>query len=101
MLHSINVDLEQNEDNSVFCVAFSTDGEYLAATTANGFAKVYDHNGRFCWKIESGGKHSWPATVCVWRPTSPALPTPSVLVTGSVSGDILGGMCLLSEKFIR
>merc|ERR550534_157894 len=88
MLHSINVDMEQNDDNSVFCVAFSPDGEYLAAATANGFAKIYDHNGRFCWKIDSGGKHSWPATVCVWRPTSPALPTPSVLVTGSVSGDI-------------
>lgn len=29
-----------------------------------------------------------PVTVCAWRPMSTALPTPGVLVTGSVDGDI-------------
>jgi len=88
MLHKINVEMAQKESNSVFCVAFSNDADYLAVATANGFAQVYDHHGRFCWKIDSVDKNRWPATVCVWRPVSSAISTPDILVTGSVSGDI-------------
>jgi len=57
MLYSVHVDMDYEEGNCVFCVAFSNNAEYLAATTADGIAQVYDHQGRFCWKMDSGDKN--------------------------------------------
>jgi len=56
--------MKEKEGDSVFCVAFSNDSGYLAATTTDGLAQVYDHHGRFCWKMDSGDKNHMPLTVC-------------------------------------
>jgi len=62
-LHNINVEMDYKEGNCVYCVAFSNDSEHLAAT-GDGFAQVYDHRGRFCWKMDSGDRNCWPITTC-------------------------------------
>lgn len=102
----INIPSASNEKNEagggflgVFSLAYSDEGRYLAAAGADGIVRIYDNHGRRQWIMntsvttkaggtgfESGG---WPCSACCWRPKLCSVTTPSVLVTGSVSGDII------------
>jgi len=87
-LYNINIEMSDTSGTCIYCIAFSPDSKFLAATTSDGMAQIFDHRGLFCWKCNNGDKLHWPVTACVWRPVTNNLPTPSVLVTGSVRGDI-------------
>jgi len=72
----------------IFSLSYSDNGKYLAAASAEGIIRVFDQTGRFCWKFDNGAK-DLPTTVCTWRPMCCPLKTGSVLVTGSVNGEIV------------
>lgn len=98
-MYDIPVNVDETDGNCIFSLAFSENTRYLAASLANGLIFVYDSNGRFCWKLDSGDSNRFPVTVCTWRPTSTALPSSCILVSGSVNGDIFYWHCT-SQRII-
>lgn len=88
-------------DTQVFSMAYSADDQYLATGYGDGMTRIYNaNNGKLSYTLQSfQTDDDMPVTCLAWRPTSAALKTANILVTGSAEGAIrhwhaTSGKCL-------
>jgi COMPASS component SWD3 len=88
-------------DTQVFSMRYSDDDQYLATGYGDGMTRIYNANsGKLAYTLQSfQTDDDMPVTCLAWRPTSAALKTANILVTGSADGAIrhwhaTSGKCL-------
>ena len=88
-------------DSQVFAIKFDEEDQYLACGYGDGMTRIYNtQTGKLSYTLQSlTSADEMPVTCVMWRPTSAALKTANILVTGSADGAIrhwhaTSGKCL-------
>lgn len=77
-------------ESQVFAMRYSDDDQYLACGYGDGMTRIYNTlSGKLSYTLQSlHSDDDMPVTCLAWRPTSSALKTANILVTGSADGAI-------------